>query len=109
MFDIVSSWYRRYFSHPQAVLLVLLLVIGAVVVLYFGHMLAPVLAAVIIAYLLEGTVTQLENRGLPRLLAVIIVFSVFMTVLVFLLLGLMPILSKVGRYCCDCLKSIRTS
>lgn len=94
MFDIVSSWYRRYFSHPQAVLLVLLLVIGAVVILYFGHMLAPVLAAVIIAYLLEGTVTQLQLRGFPRLLAVTIVFSVFMTVLIFLLLGLMPILSR---------------
>jgi putative permease len=94
MFDIVSIWYRRYFSHPQAVLLVLLLVISGIVILYFGHMLAPVLAAVIIAYLLEGAVKKLEQRGFPRLLAVIIVFTVFLAVLIFLLLGLMPILSR---------------
>lgn len=94
MFDIVSIWYRRYLSHPQAVLLVLLLILSGVVLLYFGHMLAPVLAAVVIAYLLEGAVYQLQRRGLPRLIAVSIVFSVFLTVLVFLLLGLMPILSR---------------
>jgi len=94
MFDIVSIWYRRYFSHPQAVLLVLLLVVSTVVILYFGHMLAPVLAAVTIAYLLEGSVTALQRRGLPRLLAVTIIFCLFLTVLIFLLVGLMPILSR---------------
>ena len=94
MFDIVSIWYRRYFSHPQAVLLVLLLCISAVVILYFGHMLAPALAAAIIAYLLEGTINQLERRSVPRLLAVTIVFTGFLAVLIFLLLGLMPILSR---------------
>jgi putative permease len=94
MYDIVSIWYRRYFSHPQAVLLVLLLIISAVVILYFGHMIAPALAAGVIAYLLEGAVNQLQRRGVPRLIAVIIVFTVFLAVLVFLLLGLMPILSR---------------
>ena len=94
MLDIVGMWYRRYFSHPQAVLLVLLLLISAVVILYFGHMLAPALAAAVIAYLLEGTVNQLQRRGLPRLVAVAIVFTLFLAVLIFLLLGLMPILSR---------------
>lgn len=94
MLDIVGIWYRRYFSHPQAVLLVLLLLIGAIVILYFGHMLAPALAAAVIAYLLEGTVNQLQRRGLPRLVAVAIVFMLFLAVLIFLLLGLMPILSR---------------
>ena len=93
MFDIVSIWYRRYFSHPQAVLLVLLLLISAVVILYFGHMVAPALAAAVIAYLLEGAVNQLQRHGVPRFIAVVVVFSVFLAVLVFLLLGLMPILS----------------
>ncbi|MFT4561371.1 MAG: putative permease, partial [Gammaproteobacteria bacterium] len=93
MFDIVSIWYRRYFSHPQAVLLVLLLVISTVVILYFGHMLAPALAAIVIAYLLEGAVNQLERRRIPRLIAVAIIFTLFLAVLIFLLLGVMPILS----------------
>ena len=94
MLDIVGIWYRRYLSHPQAVLLVLLLLISAIVILYFGHMIAPALAAAVIAYLLEGTVNQLQRRGLPRLVAVAIVFTLFLAVLIFLLLGLMPILSR---------------
>ena len=94
MFETVGSWFHRYFSHPQAVLLVILLVLSALIVAYFGQMLAPAIAAVVIAYLLEGTVVTLEERGFPRILAVIIVFSVFMAVLFFLLIGLVPIVSR---------------
>ncbi len=93
MIELFSNWYRRYFSHPQAVALALLIIFGTILLLYFGRMLAPVLAALVIAYLLEGSVTQLQRWGLPRLLAVIIVFALFMAGLVFLLLGLMPILT----------------
>ena len=94
MFETVGSWFHRYFSHPQAVLLVILLVLSGLIVAYFGQMLAPALAAVVIAYLLEGTVVTLEERGFPRLLAVIIVFCVFMAVLFFVLIGLVPIVSR---------------
>jgi putative permease len=52
------------------------------------------LAAAVIAYLLEGAVNQLQRHGVPRFIAVVVVFSVFLAVLVFLLLGLMPILSR---------------
>ena len=94
MFDVVSNWFHRYLSHPQAVVLVLLLLTSTVVIVYFGHMLAPALAAVVIAYLLEGAVSKLVQRGSPRFLAVSLVFAIFLAVLVFLLLGLMPILSR---------------
>ena len=94
MFETVGSWFHRYFSHPQAVLLVILLALSALIVAYFGQMLAPALAAMVIAYLLEGTVVALEKRGFPRILAVLIVFSVFMTVLLFVLIGLVPIVSR---------------
>lgn len=94
MFETVGSWFHRYLSHPQAVLLVILLVLSALIVAYFGQMLAPAIAAVVIAYLLEGTVVKLELRGCPRIIAVVIVFSVFMAVLLFVLIGLVPIVSR---------------
>jgi putative permease len=53
-----------------------------------------VFASVVIAYLLEGLVTPLERRNIPRLLAVCIVYLFFMTFFVFLLVGLLPILSR---------------
>ncbi|HID48533.1 MAG TPA: AI-2E family transporter, partial [Chromatiales bacterium] len=93
MLDILHRWYRRYFSDPQAVLLTLILIIGFTVILTLGHMLAPVLAAVVIAYLLEGVVRFLERRRMRRLPAVVLVFSGFMTFVLFLLLAVVPLLS----------------
>ncbi|MCZ6774120.1 MAG: AI-2E family transporter [Proteobacteria bacterium] len=94
MIELVSDWYKRHFSHPQAVLLVVLLVAGFILVIFFGDMLAPVLAALVIAYLLEGSVHYLETHGLSRIVAVTIVFTVFLTILAFLVVGLAPIVSR---------------
>lgn len=42
-----------------------------------GDMLLPVLAALVIAYLLEGLVAPLQRLGMPRMVAVGIVFILF--------------------------------
>ena len=94
MIELVSDWYQRHFSHPQAVLLVVFLVASFILAFFFGDMLAPVLAALVIAYLLEGSVAYLESRELSRIVAVLIVFTVFITVLAFLVIGLAPIVSR---------------
>ncbi len=93
MLEILRSWYRRYLSDPQAVMLLLILVVGFGIVLTLGDMLAPVLAALVIAYLLEGVVRYFERHGTPRLRAVILVFSLFMAFVIFLLFGVVPLLS----------------
>ena len=93
MLEILRSWYRRYLSDPQAVMLLLILVVGFGIVLTLGDMLAPVLAALVIAYLLEGVVRYFERHGAPRLRAVILVFSLFMAFVIFLLFGVVPLLS----------------
>jgi len=94
MLEFVSNWYQRHFSHPQAVLLVVIFFVGLVLILFFGGMLAPVLAALVIAYLLEGSVAYLENHRLSRIVAVVIVFTLFVTVLAFLVVGLAPVVSR---------------
>jgi putative permease len=57
-------------------------------------MLAPVFASVVIAYLLEAPVAALVRRGLPRLPAVLLVYALFLATLLFLFLGLAPLLSQ---------------
>lgn len=94
MVELIRRWSRKYFSDPQAVILGLLLVLGFAAVLLLGDMLAPVLASVVIAYLLEPVVAALARRRVPRLLAVLAVFSVFLASLVFLLFGVVPLLSR---------------
>ncbi len=90
----IIAWFKRTFSDPQVVFLTLLLAICFGVVMFMGDMLAPVLASLVIAYLLEGLVALLERRGVPRLFAVVVVFVLFMVVLVLILFGILPQLSR---------------
>lgn len=94
MFEYIQSWYRRYFTDPQAALLVVLLVVAFVLIYFLGSMLAPLLAAMVIAYLLEGGVSRLQQYRFPRLLAVNLVFLLFLVFLGFLVVVLLPILSR---------------
>lgn len=94
MFEFINSWYRRYFTDPQAALLVVLLLISAIVLLTMGKMLAPLFAALVIAYLLEGGVSKLQRKFFSRFWAVNLVYLLFVAFMVFILFGLMPLLSK---------------
>ena len=94
MLEFISSWYRRYFTDPQAALLVVLLLLSVVVLLTLGRMLAPFLAALIIAYLLEGAVQKLRALGLARFWRVCLVFLLFLAFMAFLVLFLLPLLSR---------------
>ena len=93
MFEFLQSWYQRYFTDPQAAILAVLLIISFVVIYFMGGMLAPFFAAIIIAYMLEGSVNTMEERNIPRLVAVSLVFIIFMLVLIFLVVVLLPIIS----------------
>ncbi|MGB5475198.1 MAG: AI-2E family transporter [Gammaproteobacteria bacterium] len=91
--NIVYEWYQRTMSDPHAVILAVLLAIGFIVMLTLGQMLAPVLAGVVIAYLLDGVVEKMHRLGAPRLSAVVLVFLLFMSFLAFALFWLVPRLS----------------
>lgn len=92
--NIITAWFRRILSDPQAMGLVLILVGVAAIILFIGQMLAPVIAGIIIAYLLEGFVGFLRRKQIPRLTAVVIVFFCFIAVFVFVVVGLLPLLSQ---------------
>jgi putative permease len=92
---IISDWFQRFFNDPQAVILTVVLVLGTSVILFMGRDLAPVLASIVIAYLLEGVVQFLRSWfRLPRLLGTILVFVLFLAFVLFLLFGLLPLASR---------------
>ncbi len=92
MVHVIKQWFHRYFSDPQAVLLVILLVTSFTIILTMGKMLAPLLVSIVLAYLLEGTIQGLQRWRFYRLPAVLLVFSLFTTIFVFILLILLPLL-----------------
>lgn len=90
MADYLNRWYKKYFSDPQAIALFILLVLGLLVVIFMGGMLAPVFAAVILAYLLEGVIRWVERLRVPRLLAVPMVFTAFLGASLFAFFAMLP-------------------
>ncbi len=90
----IGEWFRRTFNDPQVVGLTLVLTIGLGVVVFLGDMLAPVFAAIVVAYLLEGVVASLERWALPRVVAVTLVFVFFFTLTLFVIFAVMPVLSN---------------
>ncbi len=92
MIKILRGLAHKYFSDEEAVILFLLLVFGTVFVILFGAMLAPAIAAVIVAFILQGLVTKLNRIGVPEIVSIIGVFLVFLGVLVGFLFGLLPLI-----------------
>jgi putative permease len=92
--QILTDWFRRYFSDPQVVFLAVVLVVGFAVVITMGHMLAPVLASIVIAYLLEGLIAYWVRFGWPRLVGVFVVYGLFLVFVALILFGIMPLVSR---------------
>ena len=90
----VSESIKRFLPNSQAVALAIILFASYILIYSLSNILMPVFASIVFAYLLEGLVGKAEKRGLPRLPAVYLVFSAFMTCLGFLLFYLMPLVSQ---------------
>ncbi|WP_295878966.1 AI-2E family transporter [uncultured Thiohalocapsa sp.] len=92
--QVLGDWFRRHFSDPQVMVLAVSVVIIGAVVLVLGEMLLPVLASIVIAYLLEGFVLVLERHGWPRLAAVLLVFVLFLAFVISVLVGVLPLVYR---------------
>ena len=102
MIDVVKNWFEKHFSDPQAIILVVFLLLGAVLVLYWGKILTPVIASVVIAYILEGLVSKIKNFGVPRFVAFLISYTLFVTAVALILFGLVPlVISQVSQLIVD--------
>ena len=54
MKEVLTRWYQRYLSEEEAVILLVMLTMAFAVMLFFGDILAPVLVAIVLAYLMQG-------------------------------------------------------
>jgi putative permease len=90
MKKLVNDFLDRYFHDEESIILMLLLTVGLGVLLLFGGVLAPLIAAIIIAYLMQGLVEILLRRGLSSLIAFVLVYALFIGVFLSMLLFLLP-------------------
>ncbi|MBK8453468.1 MAG: AI-2E family transporter [Thiofilum sp.] len=94
MLKLINDWYNQHFSNPQVAILALVLLIGSSIIIFTGDILKPILAAIILAYLLDGGVEWLRQLKIPRMIAVFIIFSLFLLLVTLLLFVLAPMLLK---------------
>jgi putative permease len=92
MLEIFQKWYERVFFEEESILLLVLLALGLLLLLTIGDILTPVLAALVLAYLMQGLTLQLTDRGIPQWLAVSTSFTVFIGIFFGVLFGLMPLI-----------------
>lgn len=72
MLEMLMQWYRRRFSDPEAIALLVILVAGFGILFFFSGLLAPLLVAIVLAYLLGGpprvwNISAVPAAGRPAL------------------------------------------
>ncbi len=90
MIQVFRRWIDRYLSNEEALLLLLLITAFLLVVVFLGQVLAPFLTAVVIAYLLQGSMQYLKRRGCGHLMATVVVFLMFVGVMLTALFIILP-------------------
>jgi putative permease len=94
MFGVFENWYKRKFSDPNALMLLLFILISTLVFFLFGSILMPVIIAVVIAYLLDVPVSKMEKMGARRWLATSFTLVIFFVICFVLAVSLIPTISK---------------
>jgi putative permease len=94
MIEYIKNWYQRHFSDPQVVILALFITFGFAIVLLAGDLLAPLIASMVIAYVLDGGVEILRRGKIPRFIALGLVFFAFIATLLIIIFALLPKLSQ---------------
>lgn len=98
MLEMLMQWYRRRFSDPEAIALLVILLAGFCILFFFSGLLAPLLVALVIAYLLEWPTVRLERIGCSRNWAASIVLVLFVGILLVMAFVVMPVAWQQGIY-----------
>jgi putative permease len=90
MLQRLNKWIERYLASDEAIGL-LFIIVGSVVTLWLlGGELAPVLGALVMAFILQGAVSLLAKK-IPNTLAIYIVFMLFLAGSILIMVMLLPL------------------
>lgn len=89
MFKMFSGLYDRYFAEEEAIIFTLLLIAGVVIMMTLGGVIAPLLWAMVLSFMLQGLVNAFRRLRVPNVVAVYLTYFLFIgatlvTILIFL-------------------------
>jgi putative permease len=94
MKQVFKKWLEQYFSNEEAVLLSIILIVSIIVLVTLGNILGPFIAAIIITFLLQGVVNNLQRLGFRRLTAVFTTYLLFLLGFISVLIVIIPIIVR---------------
>ena len=80
MINFLKNFFDRYFYDDEQYAALIILSIGIVILYFLGGIIAPVLVSILIAYILNGLMSFIEEKGNSRILALsstLFVFALF--------------------------------
>lgn len=93
MSSLLTQWFNKVFSNAQLVVLIVLLAAIVVVLSVASDILAPLIIALVLAYILDGAVDLLKQWHCPSTLALAGVYLLFIGTVLFILLVLLPLMT----------------
>ena len=90
MKKLLNDFFDRYFHDEESLIILILLAVGLFLLVLIGEILAPLIAAIVIAYLMQGLVNLLLRYGASGRLAFFFVYTLFISLFAVMLLYLMP-------------------
>lgn len=88
----IRAWFRRHLEDPEVLVLAVLLLGGLALVVLAGRALSPLIASIVIAYVLDAPIEHLRRLGVPRPLAFGAIYAGFVALLLLSLLAFLPLL-----------------
>ena len=94
MASLVTQWFNKILSNAQVVVLIVLLLAIIVVLNVASDILTPLIIALVLAYILDGAVDLLKQWHLPSTLALSVVYLLFIGIVLFILVVLLPLMTR---------------
>jgi putative permease len=92
MLATFNKWFNQLFGDEESLILLLLLIFGVSLVVLIGDILAPLIAASIFAFLLQGVDSFLRRWGITERISLWLCYSMFISVFVISLIFIMPLI-----------------
>jgi len=91
MLATFNKWFNQLFGDEESLILLLLLIGGVTLVVLMGDILAPLIAAVIFAFLLQGVDSFLRRWGVSERISLWLCYAMFISIFVISLIFIMPL------------------
>jgi putative permease len=91
MLATFNKWFNQLFGDEESLILLLLLIGGVTLVVLMGAILAPLIAAAIFAFLLQGVDSFLRRWGVSERISLWLCYLMFISIFVISLIFIMPL------------------